>query len=296
MSLPKSYQIGAAKITRIDELLLREVVPSGLLPSFDPKVLAGHPDWLTPEIGDAERQLLSVSVHAWLVQESGRTILIDTGAGNDKERPHASLFHRLQNPFIAQLKAAGVAPEDVDYVLLTHLHVDHVGWNTRLEEGRWVPTFPNAKYIFSRAERAYFTDPINHTKRNRANFACQNDSIDPIIEAGLAEMIEIGGHEPIEGFTFLPSPGHSAAHASIVLRSAGEMAFFAGDVFHHPLQIYETSWHSVYDAFPEAAQTSRLWALNYAADHAALLFSTHFAGTSVGNVRREGSGFRWHFR
>jgi glyoxylase-like metal-dependent hydrolase (beta-lactamase superfamily II) len=296
MTLPTSHQIGAARITRIDELLLSEVVPSGLLPSFDPRVLVDHPDWIAGGAGDAARQILSVSVHAWLVQEAGRTILIDTGAGNDKERPHSAMFHQLQNPFLGQLKAAGVAPEDIDYVLSTHLHVDHVGWNTRLENGRWVPTFPHAKYIFSRAERAYFTDPVNHSQRNRTHFATQRDSIDPIIEAGLAQMIEVDGSEPIEGFIFHLSPGHSIAHASIEMRSDGEMAFFAGDVFHHPLQIYETGWHSVYDAFPEVAEKSRLWALNFAADHEAPLFSTHFAGTSVGTIQREGSGFRWRFR
>jgi glyoxylase-like metal-dependent hydrolase (beta-lactamase superfamily II) len=296
MNAPASYQIASAKITRIDELLLSDVAPAGLLPSFDPQALQDHPDWLAGGAGDAARQILTVSIHAWLVQEAGRTILIDTGAGNNKERQFSPLFHQLQSPFLARLKAAGVAPEDIDYVLLTHLHVDHVGWNTQLEDGRWVPTFPKAKYIFSRAERAYFTDPINHTKRNRASFEVQKDCIDPIIEAGLAHMIEVDRHEPIEGFTFHLSPGHSVAHASIEMRSNGEMAFFAGDVFHHPLQIYETGWRSVYDAFPEAAEKSRLWALNFAADHEAPLFSTHFAGTSVGTVQRRGAGFRWQFR
>ncbi|MET1026134.1 MAG: MBL fold metallo-hydrolase [Dongiaceae bacterium] len=162
--------------------------------------------------------------------------------GNDKERPYASYFDHLQTPFLERLRALGVEPEDVDYVLHTHLHVDHVGWNTLLQGGEWVPTFPNARYIFSRAEYDYFTDPKNHTERSRTSFMVQRDSVDPVIEAGLAQMIEIDGSEPIEGFAFHPTPGHTIDHASISFHSQGEVALFAGDVLHHPLQVSAPIW------------------------------------------------------
>ena len=181
-------------------------------------------------------------------------------------------------------------------MLLTHLHVDHVGWNTRLEGKLWVPTFPNARYLFSRVERAYFTDPQNHTERNRTSFQVQKDSVDPIIEAGLADLIEVDGSEPIEGFTFYPTPGHSVGHASIGFRSDNDLALFPGDVFHSPVEVYQPDWNAEFDAFPERARKSRMWALNFAADNKAACFSSHFPVSSAGHVLRKGSGFGWQFR
>jgi glyoxylase-like metal-dependent hydrolase (beta-lactamase superfamily II) len=291
-----AHTVGQATVTHIRELTLANITPAALFPDWDAGVLADHPDWLPPEAMDESREHILLSVHSWLIQESGRTILIDTGAGNGKKRPYAPYFDRLNNPFLERLRAVGVAPEDIDYVLLTHLHVDHVGWNTRLEGGSWVPTFPKARYIFSRAEHAYFTDPQNQTARNRTTFQVQKDSVEPIIKSGLADMIEIDGSESIKGFTFHPTPGHSFAHASIAFRSGAEQALFAGDVLHCPLEVYKPDWNTVFDAFPEEARESRMWALKFAADHEAMIFSSHFTASSAGNVLRDGSGFRWRFR
>ncbi len=292
---PHVFQIGQATITRVSDLELSNFTPTKLLPNWNPKVLTEHSDGLPPETMDTAREHLLMSVHSWLVRDQDRTILIDTGAGNGKNRPHAPYFDHLDTPYLERLRAAGCKPEDIDYVLLTHLHVDHVGWNTQLEDGRWIPTFPNARYIFARAEYAYFTDPKNFNDRNRTSFAVQKDSVDPVVEAGLTDMIEVNGSEPIEGFAFYPTPGHSIAHASIVLRSGGETAFFAGDVMHHPVQVFRPEWNAVLDAFPDATQTSRAWALAFAADRQATVFSSHFPASSVGSVERDESGFRWKF-
>jgi glyoxylase-like metal-dependent hydrolase (beta-lactamase superfamily II) len=291
-----AHTVGQATVTHIRELTLANITPAALFPDWDAGVLADHPDWLPPEAMDESREHILLSVHSWLIQESGRTILIDTGAGNGKKRPYAPYFDGLNNPFLERIRAVGVAPEDIDYVLLTHLHVDHVGWNTRLEGRSWVPTFPKARYIFSRAEHAYFTDPQNQTARNRTTFQVQKDSVEPIIKSGLADMIEIDGRESITGFTFHPTPGHSFAHASIAFRSGAEQALFAGDVLHCPLEVYKPDWNTVFDAFPEEARESRMWALKFAADHDAMIFSSHFTASSAGNVLRDGSGFRWRFR
>src|SRR5215510_8167297 len=154
-----AHTVGNATVRCIRELaLVGLLTPAALFPDWDATLLVDHPDWLPPESMDESREHIVLSVHSWLVQDSGRTILIDTGAGNGKIRPYAPYFDRLNNPFLERLQAAGIGPEDVNYVLLTHLHVDHVGWNTRLEGGRWVPTFPKARYIFSRTDRDYF-DP-----------------------------------------------------------------------------------------------------------------------------------------
>jgi glyoxylase-like metal-dependent hydrolase (beta-lactamase superfamily II) len=295
-SAQQSYTIGQARVTRIDELMLSNFTPAALFPDWDASILAENPDWLLLGTMDESQEHILLSVHSWVIQEPGRTTLVDTGVGNGKNRPDAPYFDRLNNPFIERLQALGVGPADVDYVLLTHLHADHVGWNTRLEGELWVPTFPNARYLFSRVEHAYFTDPQNHTERNRTSFQVQKDSVDPIIEAGLADLIEVDGSEPIEGFTFYPTPGHSIGHASIGFRSGNDLALLLGDVFHSPVEVYQPDWNTVFEAFPEQARKSRKWALNFAADNKATCFSSHFPGSSVGNVLRKGSGFGWQFR
>jgi glyoxylase-like metal-dependent hydrolase (beta-lactamase superfamily II) len=277
-------------------LVLSNFTPAALFPDWDGSVKAEHPDWLLPEAMDETREHILLSIHSWLIRDGGRRILIDTGVGNGKNRPYAPYFNLLNNPFLERLRAVGVEPSEIDYVLLTHLHVDHVGWNTQLEGTSWVPTFPNARYIFSRAEQTYFTDPQNYTERNRTSFQVQKDSVEPIIRSGLADMIEIDRNESIDGFRFHPTPGHSIAHASISFRSGEERALFAGDVVHCPLQVYKPGWNTVFDPFPEEARRSRIWALNFGAEHEAMIFSSHFPASSAGNVLRDRSGFRWRFR
>jgi len=183
----------------------------------------------------------------------------------------------------------------VDFVLLTHLHVDHVGWNTRLQEARWVPTFPNARYVFSRAEHDYFTNPANRSERNRTSFAVQVDSVDPVIEAGLADMIEVNGSEVLDGISFYLTPGHTPTHASIVLRSEGGTAIFPGDVMHYPVQVAHPNWNSIFDASAEDSIRSRAWALAFAADSQAEVFSSHFPASGAGRVVRTPNGFEWRF-
>jgi len=287
------HMIGQTKVTRIDELMLSNFTPAALFPDWDGAIVAAHPDWLPPGAADESREHLLLNVHSWLIQEPHRTILVDTGVGNGKHRQYAPVFDRLNSSYLERLRASGVEPADVDYVLLTHLHVDHVGWNTCWKSDHWAPTFPNALYVFSRAEHEYLTDPKNHTERNRTSFQVRQDSVDPIIEAGLAISIEIDGLEPVEGFTFYPTPGHSIAHASICYRSGKNVAFFMGDVLHSPVEVYRPDWNTVFDAFPNEARQSRKWALDFAAENAANSFTSHFPAPSLGNVLREGSGFRW---
>ena len=289
----KSYSVGSAAVTRVKELDLAGIAMGTYFPDWEPSAIVDHPNWVAPETMDATGALRSV--HTWVVRDGHRTILIDTSAGNDKDRPNSLIFDHLKTPFLDRLRDAGVEPKDVDYVLMTHLHIDHVGWNTRLEGGRWVPTFPNAQYIFSRAEHEYFTDLKNLTERNKTSFMVLKDSVDPVIEAGLAHMIDVDGSEPIAGFTFFSTPGHTPAHASIVFRSGGEVALFAGDVLHHPLQVYRPDWNSLYDLSKEGAIKSRKWALQFAVDNKATLFSSHFPATSAGRVDWDGTRFQWRF-
>jgi len=303
------YQVGDVTVTRIDELALNVFSQVALYPGSDPGTLGRNRAKLSDGSVDDESGNLLQSIHTWLVRTPSHTVLIDTGAGNDKTRAKVPVLDHLNEPFLARLAAAGVAPKDVDYVLMTHLHGDHVGWNTHLVNGRWLPTFPNAKYVFSGIENAYnealadgvapegaarLNEALGPMVRKPSDFV-YDDSVRPVIEAGLSQMIPIDGREFLDGLSFLPMPGHSIDHASIRLVSRGREALFAGDVMHHPLQVYETDLTSCFCEFPEAAAKSRHLMLEHAAEHDAMVFTSHFAETSVGHVSRVGEGYAWRF-
>lgn len=293
MTGPNIYTVGDARVACVVDCVLDSFTPQRLLPDWrddDWELVKQIPNTLTP---DGRHVLLSI--HSWVIWHRGKTFIVDTGAGNDKDRPHAPYFDHIKTPYLSRLAAIGVDPENVDYVLHTHLHVDHVGWNTMLVDGRWQPTFPNARHVFSRKEYAYFTDPTHLTERNRTSFQVQADSVTPIVEAGLGDMIEVTGDEVVQGFSFYPTPGHTMDHASIVFDSGGAKALFAGDVLHHPLQILNPELMSVFDPNHERSLQSRRWALDYAADQDAIWFSSHFPMPSAGHVTRGIEGYNWRF-
>jgi glyoxylase-like metal-dependent hydrolase (beta-lactamase superfamily II) len=289
------YRVGDATVTRIPEFILDSNTPGYLYPQWDPSFIQDHEHWLVPGNMDRTRTHVIQSIHTWVLRTEQHTILIDTATGNDKERVWMPRFNQLRTPYLERLKAAGVTPEMVDYVILTHLHVDHVGWNTRLVDGVWRPTFPNATYVFSKAEQRQYSDPENYPKENRVKFIVYEDSVLPVIQAGQAEIVEPDGTEFLEGISLYPVPGHSIGQMAVGLSAGGEEALFGGDVMHHPIQVYRPEWNSVYCVDPEAARTSRRWALDYLADHDALFFSSHFAETSAGRVTRSGDRFEWRF-
>jgi Zn-dependent hydrolases, including glyoxylases len=287
----KTYKVGDVEVTRISESIIDNLTHVSLFPDWN--LLTDQQKKASLYSMEAKPALLST--HTWLVKTRKHIILVDTAAGNDKERSFTPYFDHLHLPYLEKLSKAGIKPEDVDYVLMTHLHVDHVGWNTRLSNGEWIPTFPNAKYVFSKGEYEYYKDPVNHNDRNKTSVIVQKDSVLPIIEAGLAEMICIEGTEFIDGLSFKPTPGHSINHSSIILSSRGENALFSGDIFHNPIQVCYPELNSIFDAFADQARSSRLWGVEYAADHHATVFSSHFPESSAGLVARSGEGFEWQY-
>ena len=286
-----SHRIGDVTVTRIPEKTLKGFAPEKLYPEWRTRVVGRHEREMPGVCWDDRHETLVLHSHSWLVHTGRHTVLIDAGIGNDKTRK-LPMFDHLREPFLQHLAAAGCQPADVDYVLLTHLHIDHVGWNTRLVEGRWVPTFPNARYVFSRAEDEQFSGPGG---RERPNYELYEDSVRPVVEAGQAQMLSPGGGEFLDGFVFHPTPGHSVDHLSISLTSRGETAFFAGDVMHLPIQVAAPALNSMFSADPTRGEASRRWALEYAAEHDATVFTSHFPGSSLGRVIRQGDGFRWEF-
>lgn len=302
------YRIGAATVTRIDEVTLTGATPSTLYPGASPAEWEPHLDKLGSGSFDRDAGTLVQSIHSWLVRTPEHVVLIDTATGNGKDRPYAPVLDHLDEPFLARLADAGVRPEDVDYVLLTHVHADHVGWNTERRDGAWTPVFPRARHLVSAREVAYGAaldrgdepDPaalapgLGRMAR-RPSPGVFADSLRPVMDAGLVDLVAVDGQEVVPGFAFVSTPGHSIDHASIRLRQGGEEALFAGDLFHHPLQVYAPGLTSTYCEFPEAALRSRLTVLEDAAARGVPLFTTHCAETSVGRVSRAGAGFAWSF-
>lgn len=288
-------KIGDVSVQKVLEQELHEVPPDFLLPNSNEAEFRSVAERLSARDLEDNRKQIVLSIHSWLVRVDGKTVLIDTGAGNDKNRPRNPGFHRSNHPYLERLAEAGVKPEEVDYVVNTHLHVDHSGWNTVLRDGKWVPTFPNARYLFPRKEADYwssiltFGDDLAHSE-----FVYQ-DSIKPVIDAGLADFIEPDGGKFLGVFEFIESPGHSIGHMSLKIKSAGEEGFMAGDLMHHPSQVFRPDWNSVFCEFPDEAIASRRKWLDYCAEAGAKYFSIHFPGPGCGFVSRDGDGYSWTY-
>lgn len=267
-----------------------------MLPGLDLALLEQHRHWLEPDHRDPVTGLLMISLHSWLLRIEDRTVLIDACVGNDKERlrPETAEFHRQRTPYLERLRAAGVAPEDIDFVLCTHLHVDHVGWNTRLENGRWVPTFPNARYLFSRREYEHWR-PENRTHiAGHPNDGVFEDSVLPVVEAGLVDLID-GQHVPLAGLEIEPAPGHTPGHVMVALQSGGQHALFTGDLMHHVLQVYAPQVSSAFCEDPAAAATMRQEVLARCCDRDVLLLPAHFGAPHAGRVVSRRGGFAFQF-
>jgi glyoxylase-like metal-dependent hydrolase (beta-lactamase superfamily II) len=291
-----TWEIGATAITRVGELLgFASLPPQDYFVGFERELLGRHLDWLVPHHYSQEHDRLITSVHSWLIRTDQQTVLLDCCAGNHKNRPGFARFHQLDTPFLQRLHEAGAAPEDIDVVLCTHLHADHVGWNTMLRGGRWVPTFPNAKYLFSRSESEW-GDP----RRNPAiagDLLRTNsyiDSVLPVIESGQAELID-GSFSIGDTLLIEAAPGHTRGHIALKLEDREGRAVFCGDVVHHPLQVYAPRWNSSFCELPEEARATRRRILEYCAESGALLFPGHFGAPHVAKIARAGEAFSLRF-
>lgn len=273
-----TWQVGDVNITRVEERI-HGVVRDTLVPGITDEILAEHADWVAPFFSRSGRLLLSV--HTFIVRDGERTIVIDTCAGTDPPRPLAG-----DSDFLERLDTAIEGGLDaVDTVLCTHLHFDHVGWNTRLVGGRRIPTFPNARYLFARVElEALEVD--DHA-------SVREPSVDPIIAAGLADLVETD-HVLTPRSRLIPTPGHTSGHVSVEIESRGKRATITGDVMHSPLQIaLPDLTASAFDDDPVAATATRKRFLEARADNDRLLLGTHFPPPTAGYVRSSGKTRRF---
>ena len=278
------WRIGKVTVTKIVELEVtggsRFLLPQATYDEIRPI------GWLCPDFADQHGRL-KMSVHALVVETPDRRIIVDTCLGNDKEGRRIPSWNRLQTGFLADLAAAGYARETIDTVVCTHLHVDHVGWNTMLVEGRWVPTFPNARYLMGRIEYRHWTS--RHDRDDmRAVLA---DLVTPVSEAGLVDLVETE-HRICDEVSLVPTPGHTPGHVSLRIASNGEEALITGDFMHHPCQIARPHWSSTADSAPDLARTTREAMLTGLAGAPVLVIGTHFAGRTAGHIVRDSPTFR----
>lgn len=238
---------------------------------------------------DVAKGLLRMSFHSFVVRTPQGVLLVDTCVGNDKERQVIPEWHMQNFPYIARLREAGLAPEDIDYVCCTHLHGDHVGWNTRLENGRWVPTFPNARYLFADAEYRFW-EQFHVDNPGHVYGGPWNDSVLPVIEAGRVDRVA-SDHEIMSGIRLSPAPGHTPGNVVIELGDGKSNAVMSGDVLHHPVQIERPEWSSVFDNDPDHARVTRRALLERLAGTPVLLMGAHFAGPTALHVESSADHF-----
>jgi glyoxylase-like metal-dependent hydrolase (beta-lactamase superfamily II) len=282
-------KIGNATIEKVEEICGAGFKPARMFPKFDQDAFDAQKGWMVPDHVEPISDRLVGSVHTWVVKTGKHTILIDTCLGNHKDR-HNPGWNKLNTPFLERLQACGCHPDSVDFVMCTHLHVDHVGWNTRLENGRWVPTFKNAKYLFAKREYAHW-ETEHKTKGIETNGGSFDDSVLPVVEAGKAVMID-SDHQPDPMLTIADYPGHTPGSIAVNLKNGGKQACFSGDIMHHPIQVYHPDWSSQFCSDQDLSAKSRRKLLEDCAETNALLCPAHFPGANAGYVRPQGNAFK----
>ncbi len=283
--------LGNITLTRVVESDDPHLNATKVFPDWTEGAVAPHRDWMVPRHLTADGKLVIV-IQSFLVKTPHHTILVDACGGNDKDR-HGSHFHRRQWNWLDTLAAAGARPEDIDFVMCTHMHVDHVGWNTRLENGRWVPTFPNARYIFARTEWEHWQTLAAETELPRTgNYIA--DSVLPIVEAGRAMLVEMD-HAIEDGVWLDPLPGHSPGLVGVHLKSGGGEAVLCGDLMHHAIQCRLPDWSTNFCTDQVAARTMRRKFLERYADTDTLIWPAHFPAPTGGYVRSAPQEFTFRF-
>jgi glyoxylase-like metal-dependent hydrolase (beta-lactamase superfamily II) len=278
------WRIGDVTVSKIVELEAtggsRFVLPQATYDEILPIA------WLRPHFAD-ERGRLKMSIHALVVDTPSRRIVVDTCLGNDKQGRRIPAWNNLQGSFLGDLAAAGFARDSIDTVLCTHLHVDHVGWNTMLVEDKWLPTFPRARYLMGRVEFDHWRAQ-NEREDMAAVFA---DSVAPVWDAGRVDLVETDA-QICDEISPVPTIGHTPGHVSVRIVSRGEEALITGDFMHHPCQIARPGWSSAADSDPDQARITRQRMLAELCGRPVLVIGTHFAGATAGHIVRDGETYR----
>jgi glyoxylase-like metal-dependent hydrolase (beta-lactamase superfamily II) len=280
------FEVGDLTIHRLIEQEATFLPATEMLPGLTAELLAENRPWMRKAAALDETDVLILCFQSYIVRTPHHVILVDSCIGNDKPRPLRPKWNmKTDGTYMAALAASGFSVEDIDFVMCTHLHVDHVGWNTRLENGRWAPTFPNARYVFTETEFNYWTE--QHAKAQVAPFA---DSVLPVVEAKRAEIVgheyEIGDHVRI-----LPTPGHTPGHVAFAFGRGKDSAVVSGDLMHSPVQARYPELSAKFDVDQMQAAATRRGFLERYCDTDTLCCTAHFPSPSSGKIRRWGDGF-----
>lgn len=290
----QAQKLGSMAVHRIQEMVAG--LPfSMVLPQIGAADLQQMRRWYWDESlsEDPAQAQFRLSVHSYVLELDGLNVLVDSCNGNDKTRS-VPFANQLQTPYLENLGKLGLGVHDIHMVLCTHLHADHVGWNTRLADGRWVPTFPRARYVFGRRDYDFFCTQAHEGLHREAWL----DSVLPVVEAGRAEIVDehaVVHRELGDGIWLEPAFGHSPGSCVVHARRGGPLALFSGDTFHHPIQLLRPDLPFFADEDPQQAMATRRRLLEAHADRDTVFFPAHFAGTSAGRVRRDGAAFRYEF-
>jgi glyoxylase-like metal-dependent hydrolase (beta-lactamase superfamily II) len=277
------WRIGEVRITRVVEMETMSKA-TFVLPDATPENIQREP-WLQPHFADANGKV-RMSIHALIVESADKRIVVDTCLGNDKPRMNPP-WNMLQTSFLSDLEKAGFPRESITDVLCTHLHVDHVGWNTMLVGGKWVPTFVNARYLIGDKEWAHWSLATDKFTKDPID-----DSVRPIVDAGLATLVA-DTHRITDEVWLEPTPGHTPGHFSVRISSHGQDAVITGDLMHHPVQCAHPEWNCGFDSIPEQARSTRRAFMERYSDRPVLVFGTHFATPSAGHIVKDGA--QWRF-
>ena len=286
----RHWKIGDVDVARIVEINSFEDNISMLLKDETAEFVQQFP-WLVPHFATSAGKML-ISFQAFVLRSRGRNVMIDTCIGADRKREY-DVFCNLQTSFLEDLTAAGFPPESIDAVLCTHLHFDHVGWNTRLVNGKWVPTFPQARYLFGQKEWDHWVHLRNTGGYH--DFEHLHDSIDPVMEAGLVDFIN-PDFQVTDEVSLIPTPGHTPGHVSVLIKSRGQEALITGDMIHHPIQLIEPERHGNFDMDKTVGARTRREFVDRFSDTKTLIIGSHFCDPSAGYVVRDGAGWKLNIK
>jgi len=283
--------LGRARVDRLVDLPRFEMKLATLFPDATLEALEGERHWLEPRF--LEGGMVRLPIQSMVLRLDGKVILVDTCVGEHKPRPrHPTWDRRKATTYLMQLAALGLHREDIDYVLCTHLHADHVGWNTQWSDGSWVPTFPRARYLVGRAELAHWEDRRKSQAAETVNHGSYEDSVLPVMAAGLLDRVDPGDAPLLPGLKLRPLPGHTPGQIGLEFRRDGARALFIGDAMHHPVQLVRPEWSTGLCTDPERARATRRSFLEEAAEERMWLIPAHFIDMTGVQVKRAGNGFR----
>jgi glyoxylase-like metal-dependent hydrolase (beta-lactamase superfamily II) len=286
----QTITLGNVTVTRVEEMHGQVMPADQFFPDMPEEEWKESREMLVPDHLSADDNMVVAAMQTWVLRSGGRTILVDTAIGNDKVRPAVVAWDHLRLDYLGNLARAGVQPADVDLVVNSHLHTDHIGWNTRLADGTWAPTFPNATYLMPRVDFEYWNPANNPDIAGGVNENAFEDSVVPVLDAGQVQLWE-DSHVIDGSLRLQAAPGHTPGHGVIVLESGTDRALFAADIMHTPLQARHPDHSSCFCLDPAVANATRRKLLGWAADNNALVLPAHFGGHGALEVQHQGSRF-----